>query len=97
MRADLRSRAAILQVAHPRIAQGVHDPSNFRTDTMGRLRRTLEGTNLIAFGRASEAEAIKARLAAVHGKVWGTVSPGINGPHVYSALNRISCFGFSLP
>ena len=78
--------AAILQVAHPRIAQGVHDHSNFRTDTMGRLRRTLEGTNRIAFGRASEAEAIKARLAAVHGKVWGTVSPGINGPHVYSAF-----------
>ena len=22
----------------------------------------------------------------VHGKVWGTVSPGINGPHVYSAF-----------
>ena len=78
--------AAILQVAHPRIAQGVHDHSNFRADTMGRLRRTLEGTNRIAFGRASEAEAIKARLTAVHRKVWGTVSPGINGPYAYSAF-----------
>jgi hypothetical protein len=53
---------------------------------MGRLHRTLEGTNRIAFGRASEAEAIKARPTAVHGKVWGTVSPGINGPHDYSAF-----------
>jgi ER-bound oxygenase mpaB/B'/Rubber oxygenase, catalytic domain len=58
----------------------------FETDTMGRLHRTLEGTNRIAFGRASEAEAIKARPTAVHGKVWGTVSPGINGPHDYSAF-----------
>lgn len=78
--------AAILQVAHPRIAQGVHDHSNFQTDTIGRLRRTLKGTNRIAFGRVSEAEEMKTRLAAVHGKVRGAVSPGIKGPHAYSAF-----------
>jgi uncharacterized protein (DUF2236 family) len=78
--------AAILQVAHPRIAQGVHDHSNFRTDIMGRLHRTLESTNRIVFGRVSEAEEIRTRLAAMHGKVRGAVSPGIKGPHAYSAF-----------
>jgi hypothetical protein len=46
--------AAILQIAHPRIAQGVHNHSNFRTDIIGRLRRTLENTNRIVFGRVSD-------------------------------------------
>jgi uncharacterized protein (DUF2236 family) len=78
--------AAILQVAHPRIAQGVYDHSNFRTDIMGRLGRTLGSTNRIAFGRMSEAQELKMRLAAVHGRVWGVVSPGIKGPHAYSAF-----------
>jgi len=78
--------AAILQVAHPRIAQGVHDHSNFRTDIMGRLHRTLKSTNRIAFGRVSEAEKMKTRLAAMHGNVRGAVSPGIKGPRAYSAF-----------
>ncbi|MEM7143798.1 MAG: oxygenase MpaB family protein [Verrucomicrobiota bacterium] len=78
--------AAILQIAHPRIAQGVHDHSDFRGDTLGRLRRTLRGTNGIAFGRVSEAEAMKARLAAVHGEVRGEVSEGIEGGRGYSAF-----------
>ena len=78
--------AAILQVALPRIAQGVHDHSDFRKDTRGRLRRTLESTNRIAFGRVSEAEEIRARLAAVHGRVRGAVSPGMRGSHAYSAF-----------
>ena len=34
--------AAVLQVSHPRVAQGVHDHSKFRTDTIGRLHRTIE-------------------------------------------------------
>jgi uncharacterized protein (DUF2236 family) len=78
--------AAILQVAHPRIAQGVYDHSKFRTDTVGRLHRTLESTNRIVFGRVSEAEAMRNQLAAVHRKVRGTVSAGVKGPYAYSAF-----------
>jgi uncharacterized protein (DUF2236 family) len=78
--------AAILQLAHPRIAQGVYDHSNFRFDTLGRLRRTLSSTNQIAFGRVSQAEAVGARVAARHRKVRGTVPAGIGGPRTYSAF-----------
>ena len=80
------STAAILQLAHPRIAQGVYDHSNFRRDSVGRLYRTLKSTNQLVFGRVSEAEAMRTHLAAVHGKVRGPVSPGIQGSSVYSAF-----------
>ncbi|HEY5741547.1 MAG TPA: oxygenase MpaB family protein [Terrimicrobiaceae bacterium] len=78
--------AAILQIAHPRVAQGVHDHSNFRTDILGRLGRTLRLTNQIAFGTVSEAEALRARLAVMHRKVCGSVAAGIEGPRLYSAF-----------
>ena len=78
--------AAILQLAHPRIAQGVYDHSNFRRDTLGRLRRTLSSTNQIAFGRLSQAKAVSERVAARHGKVRGIVSTGVAGLRTYSAF-----------
>jgi uncharacterized protein (DUF2236 family) len=78
--------AAILQVAHPRIAQGVYDHSSFRYDTLGRLRRTLSSTNQIAFGRVSQARAVSERVAARHRKVRGTVASGVGGLRTYSAF-----------
>ncbi len=78
--------AAILQLAHPRIAQGVYDHSNFRYDTLGRLRRTLSSTNQIAFGRVSQAKAVSERVAARHRKVRGRVFTGVGGSRTYSAF-----------
>ncbi len=78
--------AAILQIAHPRIAQGVAEHSDFRNDTMGRLRRTLSATNGIAFGTVAEAERIKQRLHQVHGQVRGETPADMHGPHRYSAF-----------
>ena len=78
--------AAILQIAHPRIAQGVAEHSDFRNDTLGRLRRTLAATNGIAFGTVAEAEKIQQHLHHVHGQVRGKISEGMNGPKGYSAF-----------
>ena len=78
--------AAILQLAHPRIAQGVYDHSNFRYDTVGRLRRTLSSTNKIAFGRTSQARAVSEHVASRHRKVRGQVFDGIGGARTYSAF-----------
>jgi uncharacterized protein (DUF2236 family) len=78
--------AAILQIAHPRIAQGVAEHSDFRNDTLGRLRRTLSATNGIAFGTVENAEAIRQHLHQVHRRVRGKVSDGMNGPSRYSAF-----------
>jgi len=78
--------AAILQIAHPRIAQGVAEHSDFRNDTLGRLRRTLSSTNGIAFGTLAEAEAIRDRLHHVHGQVRGDTVAGVGGRANYSAF-----------
>ena len=78
--------AAILQLAHPRIAQGVYDHSNFRYDTLGRLRRTLSSTNKIAFGRTSQARAVSEHVASRHRKVRGQVFDDIGGARTYSAF-----------
>jgi uncharacterized protein (DUF2236 family) len=66
--------AAVLQVAHPKIAAGVRDHSDFRRDTFGRLQRTLDGVNTIAFGTRAEAAAVAARIAARHRGVRGRVA-----------------------
>ncbi len=78
--------AVLLQVAHPRVAQGVADHSDFRDDALGRLRRTLSTVNRIAFGTVAEAEEMRERLKAVHGGVKGETSDGMAGPKSYSAL-----------
>jgi uncharacterized protein (DUF2236 family) len=75
-----------LQLAHPRIAQGVYYHSKFHHDTLGRLRRTLASTNQIAFGRISQAKAVRERVAARHRKVRGTVFTDIGGARTYSAV-----------
>ncbi len=78
--------AAILQIAHPRIAQGVADHSDFRMDTMGRLTRTLNAVNRVAFGTVAEAAEMKRHLNQVHQQVKGTISTGMAGPNRYSAF-----------
>jgi uncharacterized protein (DUF2236 family) len=63
--------AAVLQVAHPQVAMGVSAHSKFRTDTIGRLHRTLEAVYTIAFGSVEEVERVRAGVARAHRAVKG--------------------------
>ena len=47
--------ALVLQVAHPLVAAGVAEHSNYREDPWGRLYRTLDLTTKIVFGSIEEA------------------------------------------
>ncbi|MCF7673883.1 MAG: DUF2236 domain-containing protein [Akkermansiaceae bacterium] len=78
--------AVLLQVAHPRVAQGVADHSDFRQDALRRLRGTLSTVNRIAFGTRVVAEQLRARMTAIHGRVRGEISSGMHGPQSYSAF-----------
>lgn len=78
--------AVLLQVAHPRVAQGVADHSDFKNDGLGRLKRTLTTVNSIAFGTVEEAEMMKAKLMHVHGQVRGETTEGMPGTKKYSAF-----------
>jgi uncharacterized protein (DUF2236 family) len=64
-------RALILQVAHPRVAAGVAEFSDYRSDPWGRLCRTLDVTLKIVFGDAQTSRDASLRLHRVHREVAG--------------------------
>jgi uncharacterized protein (DUF2236 family) len=63
--------ALVLQVAHPLVAAGVEQHSNYREDPWGRLYRTLDLTTKIVFGSTPTAEEAAARIREVHTRVRG--------------------------
>ncbi|MES4792129.1 MAG: DUF2236 domain-containing protein, partial [Chloroflexota bacterium] len=64
-------RALLMQLAHPSVAQGVADHSDFERDPFGRLRRTLEASFSMVFGTEEAARRTAAVLRSVHGRVTG--------------------------
>jgi uncharacterized protein (DUF2236 family) len=69
-------RALVLQVAHPSVAAGVEQHSNYDVDPWGRLYRTLDLTTRITFGSAETAERASRQLRAAHRRVHGTRADG---------------------
>ena len=65
--------ALLMQLAHPAVAAGVDQHSDFRADPFARLRRTLRSSYAVAFGTASDAEAAIRRVNAIHAVVRGHV------------------------
>ncbi len=63
--------AVLLQVAHPLVALGVVEHSDFHRDLWKRLLRTLQALYLITYGTKAEAELAGERVRAVHAKVRG--------------------------
>ena len=68
--------ALLLQMLHPAVLAGVWDHSNFRTDMLGRLRRTARFIAATTYGERAEAEAAIARVRAVHSHIGGTLPDG---------------------
>jgi uncharacterized protein (DUF2236 family) len=68
--------ALLLQMLHPAVLAGVWDHSNFRTDMIGRLRRTARFIALTTYGSRAEAESIIARVRAIHAQVKGVLPDG---------------------
>src|SRR4051794_11675114 len=63
--------ALLLQLAHPSIAQGVHDHSDYVHHPLDRLFGTLYAANTVVFGSRAEAEQIGNAIGHVHTKVVG--------------------------
>ena len=74
--------AAILQIAHPQIALGVAGHSDFKNDSLSRLRRTLDAVYTITFSPRAEVEAMAARVRKRHKPVQGET------PQKYSAFSH---------
>jgi uncharacterized protein (DUF2236 family) len=64
-------RALVMQLAHPAVAAGVAEHSDFPHHALQRLRRTLDLSLAIIFGSPDEADAATASIQAVHERVTG--------------------------
>ena len=69
-------RALLLQVAHPRVAAGVEQHSDYATHPWRRLYRTLDTTYKILFGDPEISARATAQLSRRHGPVKGTADDG---------------------
>lgn len=63
--------AVLLQVAHPLVAAGVTEHSDYRNDLWSRLIRTLRALYLIVYGSEVEADRAGEAVHAVHCRVHG--------------------------
>ena len=64
-------RALLLQIAHPSVAAGVDEHSDFRADPWRRLRGTLRSYLAIVYGSAAASRAEIRRLNALHRGITG--------------------------
>jgi len=64
-------RALLLQIAHPAVAEGVADHSDFRADPWRRLAGTLRSYLTVVFGSTPAARAEIRRLNALHRGITG--------------------------
>lgn len=68
--------ALLLQMLDPLALAGVLDHSNFRTDMLGRLRRTAQFIAGTTFGSTGDANRLIARVQAIHAEVSGVTQDG---------------------
>lgn len=67
----------LLQVAHPLVAAGVKQYSDFETNPFGRLWRTLDITLKLAFGEPAVSARQERILEKMHERVRGTSAEGV--------------------
>jgi uncharacterized protein (DUF2236 family) len=68
--------ALLMQVAHPLVAAGVDQRSDFRKSPLRRLVRTVNTTLAIVFGERAVAEGALRRIGRSHGPVRGQAADG---------------------
>jgi len=82
----------MLQALHPLALAGVWDHSEFRGDTLGRLRNTIAFVARTTYAPRTPAEHAIARVRAIHRRVHGTAPDGrpysAEDPHL---LNWVHC------
>jgi uncharacterized protein (DUF2236 family) len=92
--------AVLMQFAHPKVAAGVRDHSNFESDPVGRLRQTFDLTLAWVFGCRAEAlraaRIVNRRHDAVQGPGYSAKDADllmwVQATLVYSAIRAYRCF-----
>ena len=90
--------ALVLQTLHPAALAGVWDHSNFRTDLVGRLRRTTHFVAGTSYAPREQAEKLIARVRRIHDQVQGHTQTGepysANDPALLTWVHVTEAFGF---
>ena len=90
--------AVLLELAEPRVRDGVWDHSNFRRDAVTRLQRTGLAAMVTVYAARSTAERMIAGVVRVHDQVVGVTSGGTpyraNDPELLEWVQATASFGF---
>ena len=90
--------ALLLQMLHPAALAGVLQFSNFRSDMLGRLRRTARFIAVTTYGESGAAEAAIERVRAIHEQVTGTLPDGsayrASDPHLLAWVHVAEASSF---
>jgi len=90
--------AVILELAEPRVRDGVWQHSTFRRDPMSRLQRTGLAAMVTVYGAHSTAEAMISGVVRAHARVAGTTNEGLpyeaNDPELLLWVQATATFGF---
>lgn len=90
--------ALMLQTLHPAALAGVWDHSNFRTDLIGRLRRTTNFVAGTSYASTEDANALIARVRRIHSKVRGVTEDGAaysaDDPALLTWVHVTEAYGF---
>jgi uncharacterized protein (DUF2236 family) len=90
--------ALLLQMLHPAALAGIWDHSNFRTDMLGRLRRTARFIAETTYADEAVARRAIERVRTVHARVSGTLPDGgayrADDPHLLAWVHvcEATCF-----
>lgn len=90
--------AVILELAEPRVREGVWTHTRFRDDPAGRVRRTGYAALATVFGPADAASALISRVNALHARVRGATPAGApyrgDDPELLTWVQATAVFGF---
>lgn len=78
-------RALLMQALHPGALAGIHEHSDFRSDPLSRLARTIRWIFTVTYGSRAAAEQASARVRRLHEPVQGSYSDLHGSVQQYSA------------
>jgi uncharacterized protein (DUF2236 family) len=91
--------AVLLELAEPSVCAGVWQYSSFRTDPVGRLRRTALAAMVTVYGARSVSEPMIARIVKMHDHIRGCTAGGTpfaaSDPILLNWVHATATFGFA--
>lgn len=90
--------AVLLELAEPRVRSGVWNHTDFRTDPVGRMRRTGMAAMVTTYGSVADVERVTRRVHRMHEVVSGTTPEGepyrASDPELLCWVHVTAVYGF---